>query len=566
VGRQGGKLLHAHTHIHTYTHTHTHTHTQVYALSGAGKEEAFDGVSLGIINRNNTSLFGHELLYNCWITLARTRSSFTAYWANYKRTCIFTAGDNPDDIRTITEFFDNRQSYKQFKDACFDYKTLLKVDVKGIFACECDVADRSRRHVMYDNACNAETVASNRDATFLEHNILKVDEFHHAKSRGGHQNCSPFCCSASCASLVNVNTSYIEQVNSVLVNARISAPFFAQDTFIEFMEGIVMFYNLDQQERNLRRRAEGTMLPMPMAVKQCDAVCISIKHQNAFIQLPNEKPVVVVGSEPISGVSVADRMMIPDLSARKVLRELLSRDGADAVEAEKYLRDEPYLHKCLVPYIQWQAGAAGKVHLSQELKPLSTWLKHLASNACELQNIPALILPAARKIACGQLITPEEKSLVQTHSPGLKQLLLYDLSLRTSGQSVPVISEQLRELLHVCIKKCETIITSGKAPKHPTVDDGWTDHERKVRTATIAPNRPVISAYPDFTADRKLLKSKNAKEDMLCSKYATFSKKLMPGLFVVVCIGCRKIEMVQMMPSYESPLTAYKAMYLRDWS
>jgi hypothetical protein len=479
---------------------------------------------------------------------------------------LYTAGNNPEEIQAIKDFFDKNASYKAFKDACFDFKTLLDVDMKGIFACECTLLDKVRRMFLYDNGCNAEKVACNRDATMLENTIIKVDEFHHAKNKGGHKNCSPFCSSACCACLVNVNTSYIEQVNSVLVNARTSAPFFAQDTFIEYLEAIVMFYNIDQQEKNSKRRAAGTMPKMHMAVKQCDAVCISIKHKHAYVQLPHEKPVSVGGEAPIVGVSVADRQMIPNCQARRVLAQLVSSDGADLHDAALYLRKEEYISKCLIPYIQWEEPIEGKVHLRADLKGLVPLLKHFASNACELQNIPALILPSVRKIADGHKITRDEKSTVQMHSPGMKQLLLYEQCLQRTTPASP--SLQLVNLLRSCIRTCDRIITAGKAARTQPVDDGWTDYERKFRNATIAPNRPVIWAYPNFAADIELQKRKTGHDGELntCSKYPTYSKNLMPGLFVVVCVGCGKIELVQMMPSHESPLTAYKAMYMRDWS
>ena len=558
----------------TWTYMHQ---TQVFALTDGNHQQAYDGLSHYIINRNNTCLFSHELLHDCWVTLATTRSSFWAYWAKYKRTCIFLAG-GPEQVTAIKTFFEKDASYKHFKDACFDFKSLLKVDMKDIFACECNIIDKLRRLWMYDNGCNAEISACNRDASMLAENIIKVDEFHHTKNEGGHKNCSPFCSSENCAPLENVNTSYIEQVNSVLANAKTSAPYFAQENFIEYLEAIVMFYNMYQREKNLKMKAAGGMPPMPMAVKQCDAVCISIKSKHAHVVLPHEQPVIVEGQAPIIGVSVEDRMMIPDCHAREALRKLISADGVDLQEAELYLRDRQYLNPCLIPYIQWGDPVAGKVHLDQDLRVLEPVLKHFASNACELQNVPALIIDAVQKIAEGKLITGQERNMVMMHSPGIKELLVYDQLMPSSKHaSVQASSPQessarcspnLCRLLSTCVTKSKNIISAGKVMRTEPVDDGWTPFERKIRTATIGPNRGIRWAYPNFQADIDLRKSKKRQHRPTnsCPKYPTFSANLMPGLFVVVCVGCRKIELVQMMPSHESPLTAYKAMYQRDWS
>jgi hypothetical protein len=540
---------------------------QVYAQTNGVQVHPFDGLSLGIINRDNKCLFAHELIRHCWVTLSKTRSSFHAFWAAHVRNCLYTLVTSesvqPD---TLQEFLSKHSTYKLFMQACFDWKTLLQVDAQTVFACQCIPSNTHIRKWLYDNGCNTEQSACLRDATMLQNNIIKVDEWHHRS----HKDCSPLCGSGSDPCLVTINSSYIEQVNSIIGNAHTSAPHFSQEKWIEYLDGMIFFYNLEQHDKNLLKD-----MSIETVVKQCDATCIGIKKNKAYIEVPHERPAVVPGQPAIRGVSVADRMMIPCKETRRVLSALLSAQGALLTEAERYLRDSQFVDPVLVPYLQWTKISDDVVRVADCVKPLKPLLKHFASGSCELQNIPAVILDAVSKIASCQFITAEEELLVQMHSPGVSMLLTHDLKFhpnvyaQQNFEEAPKISAELQGLLQRCISKCQNIISSGRAPVLPPPDHGWTAFEKKIRTGTIAPNRPETRSYPDFVADHDLERRKNneqSNDGSACSKYHTFSRNLVPGLFVVVCVGCRKIELAQMMPSHESPLTAYRAMYLRDWS
>ena len=157
-----------------------------------------------------------------------------------------------------------------------------------------------------------------------------------------------------------------------------------------------------------------------------------------------------------------------------------------------------------------------------------------------------------------------------THTPtcihtGMKDLLHHDEIVLLAGTLLRApncnISSHLQDLLKLCVEKCENILNCALETDHAPPQDNLTCFERKMRTATVAPNREAVRAYPNFSADLQLAQECRNH----CSKYPTPAHNLMPGMFMVVCVGCGKIELVQLMPSYESPLTAYKVMYLRDW-
>jgi hypothetical protein len=538
---------------------------QVCSMSDGSRTKDFDGLHLGIINRDNKHLFAHELLHNCWTTLANSRTSFSSYWTTYRQTCLFTANSgDEDDYNHLKDFFQKKSSYNLFLDACFDWKTLLQVDLEAIFACECHVLNKLLKILLYDNGCNLEEAICNRDATLLRELIIKIDEFHFSKNKGGHKCCSPYFCSSSSASLADANTSYMEQTNSVLVHAKTIAPFLSQPRFIVYLETCCMFYNISKQQKNAEKRASGVQPVRDVAVKQCDAVCLAIKRKHACVQLPHEKPVVINGQPPIIGINTVGRMMIPYLATRQVLTALLSKAGAPQEDAELYLHNAEHIHSALIPYIKFeQHSVPGRVRLADDMVWLKPTLLHWASNACELQHIPVPAIPAVKKIIQGVKLNPGELQNIRMYAPGIKALLAHDPHAAPQKEGV-TLSQQLKVLLEACTLLCENILRSGASDHLDPPHVGWTKFERKIRTATISPNHPEKRAYPSFEADRKLSQQDASKQG--CSKFATFSRNLMPGLFVVVCVGCGKIEYVQMMPSHESPLTAYKAMYLRDWS
>lgn len=397
------------------TYIHAQTLCQVFAQTDGEHQHDFDGLSMAIINRNNKVLFTHELLHNTWVAFTKSRTSFTGQWNIHCANFLYAStACSSEDRQTITEFLKKKSSYKLFKQACFDWKRLLSLDLSSIFACQCQVVDTDNLVWLYDNICNLEISACIRDPSLLKHNINKTDDFHQRRHQGGHKECSPYCGSKECAALQNCNTSYIEQVNAVMGNMKTTAAHSTQDTCVDFMEGVVMLYNLQQVQKNKER----VMPIMQHAVKQCDATCISIKRNKALIQLPHEKPVVVPGQRGIYGAGVEKRMVIPDHHSRRVLAQLLSKEGATLTDATKYLRSADHIHPSLIPYTQWVEFGEDRVRLAPQLRTLGTVLKHFSSNSCELQHIPALVLPVVKAIMSGCDVGTGDMMLLQTYSPG----------------------------------------------------------------------------------------------------------------------------------------------------
>jgi len=113
------------------------------------------------------------------------------------------------------------------------------------------------------------------------------------------------------------------------------------------------------------------------------------------------------------------------------------------------------------------------------------------------------------------------------------------------------------------------------------------DFDQFVRTCTFAPTHPVLRTLPYFKQDyiaqmsgssrRKTKKNetKAAREELrrqsemmgqTCNKYKTKQRALTPGMFTVFCGGCGVCVAFEMMPIFESPVTAFKTFLHRAWT
>ena len=111
-----------------------------------------------------------------------------------------------------------------------------------------------------------------------------------------------------------------------------------------------------------------------------------------------------------------------------------------------------------------------------------------------------------------------------------------------------------------------------------------------IKTGIYAPTHPVIRTFPYFRQDylsnmsrtsrrnKETNKQNDAREEAMhllrvqsermgatCNKYKAKHRALTPGLFTVFCGSCGVCEAVELMPSFESPATAFRMFAHRAW-
>ena len=102
----------------------------------------------------------------------------------------------------------------RFTDAVFDLITLLDIDYKMLFTCQCkgDYLDPDHLIITYDNSCKLFEYILNRWPAMANHVDCVIDPLH----QSGHVKCTPLYHSKKNLATKHMNSSLVEQKNKFI--------------------------------------------------------------------------------------------------------------------------------------------------------------------------------------------------------------------------------------------------------------------------------------------------------------------------------------------------------------
>jgi hypothetical protein len=229
-------------------------------------------------------------------------------------------------------------------------------------------------------------------------------------------------------------------------------------------------------------------------------------------------------------------------------------------------------------------------------KLLRRVLAHWGCPDPELKFIPPPIFKIVQDIIdhAGLYSPPTDTEMVHRismYADGLHSLILYDNrmhpNLAQEGKLSPALVALLQRSLNIARSSLEAkSYVQGKSVTKPYINTFTTAFEEMVRTGIYAPCHPVMRTFPYFRQDylagmsqsrrtnkqssakaeaQRLLREQSQRMGATCNKYKTKQGALTPGLFTVFCGRCCVCEAVELMPRFESPVTAFKMFAHRAW-
>jgi hypothetical protein len=182
---------------------------------------------------------------------------------------------------------------------------------------------------------------------------------------------------------------------------------------------------------------------------------------------------------------------------------------------------------------------------------------------------------------------------IALYADGLHSLIIYDARVNPHLAEEGKLSSEMVSLLKASLRIAQSSLQSksfveGKPVTQPFDRKSHfrSDFEEMVKTGIFAPTHPVMRTFPYFRQDylssmsstRRRNKQSQERDEALhllrvqsermgatCNKYKTRQRALTPGLFTVFCGSCGVCEAVELMPVFESPVTAFRMFAHRAW-
>lgn len=298
------------------------------------------------------------------------------------------------------------------------------------------------------------------------------------------------------------------------------------------------------------------------------------------------------------GCDMDDYTMIPAKEPRLVLWKLAEGKSVSAVQHSSLLKWLGENRHEILPYIKTVQSDSGQYTLVDsdvDYKLIRSVIAHWGCPDPELKLIPPPVFRAVQTIidADGQydavLMQP-----INLYADGLHSLIEYDVRMHPLLAEGGKLSSQLASLLRRSLGIAQSSIRDKS--KRRELDDVTkpfdrslhfeTDFEEFVRTGTYSPAHPVMRTFPFFRQDylglmaqnrrtskraaaraeaQQLLRVQSEKMGATCNKYKARTSALTPGLFTVFCGSCGVCEYVELMPRFESPVTAFRVFAHRAW-
>lgn len=134
---------------------------QVWDCLQDGRHVAFDGMQLGILHTQQLGsrlLFTHELLREFWDLTCETRITHKGWIRTKIKTWkqnIAGGKDENESYKKVWDLLCRPALVDRIYEALYDYVTLLDIDYKSLFSCQCVSPVHSNAHIVaiYDNAC-----------------------------------------------------------------------------------------------------------------------------------------------------------------------------------------------------------------------------------------------------------------------------------------------------------------------------------------------------------------------------------------------------------------------------
>lgn len=231
-------------------------------------------------------------------------------------------------------------------------------------------------------------------------------------------------------------------------------------------------------------------------------------------------------------------------------------------------------------------------------KLLRRVLAHWGCPDPELKFIPPPVFKIVQDIIDreGLYSSPTETGTEMVHrismyADGLHSLIMYDNrvhpDLAQEGKLSPALVALLQRSLGIARSSLKAnSYVQGESVTKPYISIFATAFEEMVRTGIYAPCHPVMRTFPYFRQDylagmsqsrrtnkqssakleaQRLLREQSQRMGATCNKYKTKQRALTPGLFTVFCGRCCVCEAVELMPRFESPITAFRMFAHRAW-
>jgi hypothetical protein len=182
---------------------------------------------------------------------------------------------------------------------------------------------------------------------------------------------------------------------------------------------------------------------------------------------------------------------------------------------------------------------------------------------------------------------------IALYADGLHSLVVYDRLVNPLLAEQGKLSSELLSLLKTSLRIAQSSLRSKSFVQGQPVTKPFdrkshfqTDFEEMVKTGIYAPTHPVMRTFPYFRQDylagmsqtRRTKKQSVEREEAVhllrvqsermgatCNKYKARQRALTPGLFTVFCGSCGVCEAVELMPAFESPVTAFRMFAHRAW-
>jgi hypothetical protein len=416
-----------------------------------------------------------------------------------------------------------------------------------------------------------------------------------AMHASGHKHCSPLYNHKFNVLTCHVNAVLNEQRNRLINYMKSSAAKMGQVRAMVYIRYHIAMLNLDM----IMARKFSTNEPtLPTYV--FDGVRVGISCNTFHPQRPYERPYNYQeardhgAGDLYFGCAPASRLMIPGVGHRKTLWDLASGIEAGEEECSSLLLWMKESRPCLLSFVQISDGRLETRRIGAML-PL---LKHWSSTAPESLALPAMLVPLLREIMAEEVpaLQPAQSAQIQRWSRVVYDLLLLRLTdvdhahADATGYRIdPAVAALLSVMCTLTLKCFEA--ESGDLetrPWPPRDHAALHEFEEMVRTASYAPQHPVIRQLPYFRYDRMNAASRHRRRaaavqqddlefhDLMdisqsigvtCNKYRDrASSRISPGLFTVFYAGCCVCVAFELMACVESPQTAFNTFALRAFT
>jgi len=416
-----------------------------------------------------------------------------------------------------------------------------------------------------------------------------------AMHASGHKHCSPLYNHKFNVLTCHINAVLNEQRNRLINYMKSSAAKMGQVRAMVYIRYHIAMLNLDM----IMARKFSTNTPtVPTYV--FDGVRVGISFNTFHPQRPYERPynsheVRDQGVRDLYfGCAPASRLMIPGAQNRKTLWDLAAGGQAGEEECSSFESWMQESRPCLLPFIHISDGRLD----TERVRGILPLLKHWSSTAPESLALPVELVPLLRDIitADDPVLQPAQCAQIQRWSRAVYDLLLVRVTgvehppADTTGYHIdPAVAALLSEMCTLTLKCFEAESGDMETRPWPPRDHvAVHEFEEMIRTASYAPQHPVIRQLPHFRYDRvnaaarrrrctAALSERDAEFHALlrmsqsmgvtCNKYKDrASSRISPGLFTVFCAGCCVCVAFELMACVESPQTAFNIFALRAFT